>query len=419
MATMIIMPRQGQSVESCVITSWEKAVGDPVHEGDVLFSYETDKSCFDETAKVDGTLLAILHEEQDDVPCLANVAIIGEPGEDISALLNAEAGEASPAKAPETPETVSAPCPAPVASQEPAAANGGAAVSPRARITAQKLHVDPAAVCPSGPHGRVIERDIIRAGSTAISADAAPAQSAPVLASAGPAEDFHDEKVSHMRQIIARSMCDSLSNMAQLTHHSSFDATAMMDYRKVLKASGNEALARITYNDILLFAVSRVLKQHPALNAHWLEGQNTIRIFRHVHLGMAVDTPRGLLVVTIRNADTKSLLEISEEAKTLAAEAQNGSINPDKLSGASFTVSNLGALGVEMFTPIINPPQTGILGVDCIIDRVRSTDGAIEVYPAMGISLTYDHRALDGAPASRFLRDLKNAMEHITALLAE
>lgn len=123
--------------------------------------------------------------------------------------------------------------------------------------------------------------------------------------------------------------------------------------------------------------------------------------------------------MTIRNADTKSLLEISEESKALAAEAQSGSINPDKLTGASFTVSNLGALGIEMFTPDINPPQTGILGVDCIVDRVRNVDGAVQVYPAMGISLTYDHRAMDGAPASRFLRDLKNAMEHITAILAE
>ncbi len=416
MATMIIMPRQGQSVESCVITAWEKAVGDPVHEGDVLFSYETDKASFEETAKVDGTLLAILHGEQDDVPCLANVAVIGEPGEDISALLNAEGSEGSAAK---PSEPVSVPCAAPAASAEPAAAGSAAAVSPRARAAAQKLHVDPAAVAPSGPHGRVIEQDIIRAGSAAISPAAAPAESAPLTASPEPAEDFHDEKVSHMRQIIARSMCESLSNMAQLTHHTSFDATAMMDYRKVLKASGNEALARITYNDLLLFVVSRVLKQHPALNAHWLEGQNTMRLFHHVHLGMAVDTPRGLLVVTIRNADTKSLLEISEESKALAAEAQSGSINPDKLTGASFTVSNLGALGIEMFTPVINPPQTGILGVDCIVDRVRNVDGAVQVYPAMGISLTYDHRAMDGAPASRFLRDLKNAMEHITAILAE
>lgn len=420
MATMIIMPRQGQSVESCLITGWEKAVGDTVHEGDTLFTYETDKACFEETAKVSGTLLAILHEEQDDVPCLANVAIIGEPGEDISALLTESKGRHSADSAQATQKVSVA---APLPTERPANATEASAISPRARTASQRLHVNVSAVTPSGPHGRIIERDIICAGNNALCEKDDPVQHAsvtvPTDSSVETKPDYHDEKVSRMRQLIAHSMTESLSNMAQLTHHSSFDATAMIEYRKVLKASENEAIARITYNDILLFAVSRILKNHPLLNAHWLDGQNAIRIFHHVHLGMAVDTPRGLLVVTIRNADTKSLLEISKEAKALAAEAQNGSINPDKLAGATFTLSNLGALGIEMFTPIINPPQTGILGVDCLIDRVRSSNGEIEIYPAMGISLTYDHRALDGAPASKFLRDLKNAMEHITALLAE
>ncbi|MBR1780038.1 MAG: 2-oxo acid dehydrogenase subunit E2, partial [Oscillospiraceae bacterium] len=186
-----------------------------------------------------------------------------------------------------------------------------------------------------------------------------------------------------------------------------------------LKAAASMDLPNITYNDIILYAVSRVLKHHPSLNAHWLNENECIRYFDHVHLGMAVDTPRGLLVPTIFNADTKSLAEISKEAKELAAAAQNGSIAPDLLTGASFTVSNLGSLDIEMFTPVINPPQTGILGVDCMVDRVRVTDGQISVYSAMGISLTYDHRALDGAPASRFLKDLKTSLEHFEALLAE
>lgn len=206
--------------------------------------------------------------------------------------------------------------------------------------------------------------------------------------------------------------------MAQLTHNSSFDATNMITLRNQLKASAETmGLPKITYNDILMYAVSRVLKNHPDLNAHYLG--DTMRYFDHVHLGMAVDTPRGLLVVTIFNADTKSLSEIAVECKKLAAEAQSGSINPDFLTGASFTVSNLGSFGVESFTPVINPPQTGILGVDCIIERVKKVDGVIDVYPAMGISLTYDHRALDGAPASRFLQELARTMENIQALLCK
>ncbi|NLG58241.1 MAG: 2-oxo acid dehydrogenase subunit E2, partial [Clostridiales bacterium] len=168
---------------------------------------------------------------------------------------------------------------------------------------------------------------------------------------------------------------------------------------------------------MILFAVSRVLKRHPDLNAHHMG--DTMRLFRHVHLGIAVDTPRGLLVPTLFDADTKSLAQISREAKQVGKDAQGGSINPDILSAGSFTVSNLGALGIEMFTPIINPPQVGILGVNCAVDRVRVVDGQITAYPAMGLSLTYDHRAVDGAPASRFLKDLVGALENIGILLAD
>lgn len=438
MANVVIMPRQGQSVESCVITAWEKQVGDQVHTGDVLFTYETDKASFEEEAKVDGTLLAVFFQEQDDVPCLTEVAVIGEPGEDISAF-GPKADGAAPAvpAAPAAAEGVATAAAAAPAAQAAVPAGVVTGVSPRARAAAERLRVDLAGVTPTGPHGRVLERDVLAAGKST----AAALQSGSTAGIAGdglggrvtladmqtpvPAEpaapaqepDYHDEKISHMRKIIANSMHSSLATMAQLTHHSSFDATNIIAYRKQLKAAQSMELPNITYNDIVLYAVSRVLKGHPVLNAHWLDG--SIRYFHHVHLGMAVDTPRGLLVPTIFNADTKSLAQIAREAKELAAAAQSGSISPDLLSGATFTVSNLGTLDIEMFTPVINPPQTGILGVDCMVDRVRMVDGQITVYPAMGLSLTYDHRAMDGAPASRFLKELKTGLENFTALLAE
>ncbi|MCL1796588.1 MAG: 2-oxo acid dehydrogenase subunit E2, partial [Clostridia bacterium] len=184
------------------------------------------------------------------------------------------------------------------------------------------------------------------------------------------------------------------------------------------KTSGNAfGMADVTLGDLVLFAVSRTLTQpeHAHLNAHFLG--HSIRCFRRVHLGFAVDTPRGLMVPTIRDASIKSLLEISTEVKSLAAMCQTGTVDPDRLTGASFTVSNLGAFEVEHFTPVINPPQTGILGVGTIQQRVREKDGSIQIYPAMTLSLTYDHRALDGAPASRFLRDLKHGLENIELLL--
>ncbi len=213
-------------------------------------------------------------------------------------------------------------------------------------------------------------------------------------------------------------MQESLSTMAQLTHNSSFDATRLLALRARFKAAPAElGLNGITVNDLILFAVSRVLGRHPDLNAHFLGDR--IRLFDRVHLGMAVDTPRGLMVPSLFDADTKSLLGISGDAKDLISAAQSGGINPDLLTGGTFTVSNLGTLGIESFTPIINPPQVAILGVDCVIERVRTVNGQITAYPAMGLSLTYDHRAVDGAPASRFLRDLCAALEHIDVLLAD
>lgn len=427
MATAVIMPRQGQSVESCIIGEWFKKVGDPVQEGDILFSYETDKSSFEEPAKQAGTLLAIFYGADDDVPCLTTVGVIGEPGESYAEFAPDQAAGTAEAPGMEAP---AAKAPAAAAVAAPAVQAEGSAlrgVSPRARNAAERLHVDPAQAQPTGPNGRVIERDIkalaqaSRTGTglggrvTVADQAAAPAaQAAPAVQGAD--TEYQDVKLPNIRKVIAKSMFQSLSTMAQLTHTTSFDATCIMNFRKGLKAAPEQLqVPNITLNDIILFAASRVLPKHPDLNAHFLEDK--MRYFRHVNLGIAVDTPRGLMVPTLMRAEEKSLKQIAAEAKALAAACQDGSINPDLLQGASFTVSNLGTLGIEHFTPVINPPQTGILGVDCIVERVRTVDGQITVYPAMGLSLTYDHRALDGAPASRFLQDMRAALENFQALL--
>ena len=427
MATAVIMPRQGQSVESCIIGEWFKKVGDPVQEGDILFSYETDKSSFEEPAKQAGTLLAIFYGADDDVPCLTTVGVIGEPGESYAEFAPDQAAGTAEAPGMEAP---AAKAPAAAAVAAPAVQAEGSAlrgVSPRARNAAERLHVDPAQAQPTGPNGRVIERDIKALaqasrtgtglggrGTVADQAAAPAAQAAPAVQGAD--TEYQDVKLPNIRKVIAKSMFQSLSTMAQLTHTTSFDATCIMNFRKGLKAAPEQLqVPNITLNDIILFAASRVLPKHPDLNAHFLEDK--MRYFRHVNLGIAVDTPRGLMVPTLMRAEEKSLKEIAAEAKALAAACQDGSINPDLLQGASFTVSNLGTLGIEHFTPVINPPQTGILGVDCIVERVRTVDGQIAVYPAMGLSLTYDHRALDGAPASRFLQDMRAALENFQALL--
>jgi len=408
MANAVLMPKAGITVESCIIGKWLKQVGDPVKMGDILFEYETDKAVFECESTAEGELLEIFFQDGDEVPCLVNVCAVGAKGEDCSTL---RPEGSAPAAAPEAVPAAAPAAPVAAAAATPASASADAAISPRARKLAESAGVDTACAAGTGPNGRIIERDVRRLMEQGVPA-AAPA------AAVSPAAEYEDVTFSGIRKVISKSMMASLQGSAQLTHHFSFDASIIRDYRAQMKAAGGD-YAGVTLGDMVLFAVSRTLLNHPDMNAHMLDA-NTIRRFNVVHLGVAVDTPRGLLVPVIRNADTKSLVQISKEVKELAAQAASGSISPDKMSGATFTVSNLGSFDVEMFTPILNPPQTGIIGVCKMTDRVRRTkDGGIDVYPAMGLSLTYDHRAVDGAPASRFMQEVCRKLEQFTALLAD
>lgn len=432
MATLVIMPRQGQSVESCVITEWKKKKGDAVAVKDILFSYETDKSSFDEEAAVAGTLLETFAEDGDDVPCLNPVCIIGEPGEDISALI-AEAkkqiggDEPAPETKPEakaaaipvaTPALTAAPAAAPAATE----ADGFIRISPRARHLAERTGADISKAEPTGPMGRIIERDInaLLDRGIYVGASAAEKPTAAAAAAASPEVEYEDVKLPNIRKVIAKSMHASLSSMAQLTLNASFDATKIMSLRAAFKAKG-EALGmnNVTLNDMVLYAAAKTLRGHRDLNANYLDDKDIMRYFTHVNLGVAVDTPRGLLVPTVFAADTLSLNELSAQTKTLISEAKAGTISPDKLRGGSFTVTNLGSMGIESFTPVVNPPQTGILGVGTITRRVKTVDGQDVFYDAMGLSLTFDHRALDGAPAARFLRELCLGLENFGLLMAK
>lgn len=463
MATPVIMPRQGQSVESCIITKWHKQKGDQVAVGDILFSYETDKASFEEESKVSGVMLDIFFEEGDDVPCLTNVCVIGNPGESTA--------EFNPDKSNNAPEeTVSGEIPntqveipgkaypdgnVPVIQSFTEATATGAMVkiSPRARALAEKSGIDYRYATPSGPYGRIIEQDIIALKKAGV-AFTAPAMAENYKGVAGniPAgtglggrittsdlkpskfeaiqpgvpnvsgttsdESLYEEvKITNIRKVIAKTMHFSLSSTAQLTLNTSFDASDILEFRKKLKSNQERlGLENITINDIIIYAVSRTLLNHRALNAHFLDDR--MLYFKNVNLGVAVDTERGLMVPTIFNANQKSLNQISKEVKQLVKDCQTGTINPDLLKGGSFTITNLGTLDIESFTPILNPPQTGILGVNAIVQRVKEVDGDYQFYPSMGLSLTFDHRAIDGAPAARFLKELKNNLENFSVMLA-
>ena len=441
MATIVVMPQLGNSVESCIIVEWMIAEGDTVSVDQTLASIETDKSTMEVPSTAEGTVLKLLWEEGDEVPVKDPLIIVGEPGEDISGLV--PGGDAAPAEADAPAEQAAA---APEAAA-PAFATERAtgAVSPRARALAASNGVDASAIAEgSGPHGRVIERDVaaaIAAGPVLTSAARAAgvsaaegtgiggrvsvadagrtAEAAPAAAVAAPAAaaDFPGASTSAplkgVRKVVAKRMMESLTSTAQLTLNTTANAAGILAMRKKVK-NADEALGlnKITLNDLVCFAVSRTLLKYPVFNAHLEDG--VLTEFEQVHLGFACDTPRGLLVPVIRSAQSLGLKAFSDEAKRLAGGAIDGSLSPDFLSGGTFTVSNIGSFGIETFTPVINLPQTAILGVGAITPRPTvAADGTIGVEQRINLSLTIDHQVIDGADGARFLRDLVAAIENI------
>ncbi len=434
-ATAVIMPRQGQSVESCIITEFHKKVGDTVAIGDVLFEYETDKASFQEEAQVEGTVLAVFAEDGDEIPVLENVMLIGAEGDSIEGFAGAAASDVAVAEEAPKAEAKAA---APVAAPKATSGKSTGFISPRAKKLADKEGVDTSELAGSGPNGRIIERDIQAAAAaqpkvTPLAKKVAASEALPIAekgsglggavkandltAPVNPVygEDSVVEKLPNIRKLIAKAMHASLQNSAQLTHHLGADARQLMAMRKKVKAALADGYQHnLTLNDMICYAVIQTLKKYPNVNAHFLG--DSVRKFNKVHLGLAVDTERGLMVPTIKNADDLSIQGLSSQMKQLANACKTGSIDPELLNseGASFTVSNLGNYGVEMFTPVINLPQVGILGVNTIVPRAKDLgDGVYGFVPYLGLSLTYDHQALDGGEATRFVKDVANAIESL------
>lgn len=428
MAVPVLMPRQGQSVESCILGQWYKSVGETVSEGDILFSYETDKASFEEEAKAEGILLATFFDEGDEVPVLVNVAVIGEKGESFEAFNpNAEAVESNAAasnevsEAEETPKVIEF-------EVEDESPYKRIRISPLAKNMAEKLGVSVQSLKGTGPYGRIIARDvesaekIVEKPVTHPQVEKTPKMEAPKksVAPAMVLESGHDfvvKSIPNIRKLIATAMHQSLQNSAQLTHHMSADARQLMKLRKKFKQqlADGEIKQNITINDLVCFATIRALEKFPQVNTHY--HGDKMKWFKKVHLGLAVDTDRGLMVPALQNADDLSITGLSSQLKQLSVAARSGSVNPDLLNpaAATFTVSNLGNYGVEMFTPVINVPQTAILGVCAIVPRPKEIEeGVYGFVPMIGLSLTYDHQALDGGEATLFLAEIRNQIENLT-----
>ena len=428
MAIPVLMPRQGQSVESCIMGQWYKSVGEEVSEGDLLFSYETDKASFEEEAKADGILLAVFFEEGDEVPVLTNVAVIGKEGENTDEFAPGTEGAAAvKSDEPEQEKKDEESSKVIEFDVEEADEERRIRISPLAKNMAEKMGVNVQMLKGSGPRGRIIARDVEVAAQTADEVVAKPkaATPEPVQPAVKPAApkvlqtgvDFEVKSIPNIRKLIASAMHQSLQNSAQLTHHLSADARQILKLRKKYKkeyADGNVS-QNVTINDLVCFAVIRALEKFPQVNTHYLGDK--MKWFKKVHLGLAVDTERGLMVPALQNADDLSITGLSYQLQQLATQARNGNVNPDLLSpeAATFTVSNLGNYGVEIFTPVINLPQTAILGVCTIIPRPQQIeDGVYAFVPMIGLSLTYDHQALDGGEATRFLAEIKDQIENLS-----
>jgi pyruvate dehydrogenase E2 component (dihydrolipoamide acetyltransferase) len=434
MALVVILPKQGQSVESCIITEIKKKKGDSVKKGEILFSYETDKASFEEESPTDGVVLECFYNDGDEVPVLLDMMVIGQPGDDYAGLLQGGSPAATESQEPRTKNQDAEPAKV-VETNQPI--NQSTFISPRAKNLAEKEALNASELAGTGPKGRVIEKDVLVAlesrpkltplakkiaseegiqpqgtgsglAGTAKSTDLA----APVNAIYG--VDYEDKKLSNMRKLIAKAMHSSLQNSAQLTHHLGADARNIQNLRKKAKKAfeAGTLSANLTINDFVCFAVVKALKKFPNANSHFLG--ESMRLFNKVHLGLAVDTERGLMVPAVRNADDLSIIGLANQLKEVANSCKKGAISPELLSSeaATFTVSNLGAYGVEMFTPVINLPQAAILGVNTIVLRPKDLgDGVYGFVPYIGLSLTYDHRALDGGEATRFLKQIAIEIE--------
>lgn len=462
MAETVLLPKQGNSVESCIILEWKKQEGETVSQGDTICEVETDKATFEVESTAGGVLRKQLVSEGDDVAVLSPIAVVGEAEEDISALTaEISSGEAateaddsvesgagseddSASRSPAPAEPQGGPPPS-----APAGAGAAEAVSPRARMRAEEKGIDPTGLTGSGPGGRVIERDVLAAAeargpvtsaakevlarsaaggrlsaaqAAAISAapsanreNGAPGEAAAERATAYPGP-YEETPVRSVRKVIAERMRASLQETAQLTLHRRADARALLAYRKRLKESDDEALRGISINDLIMYAVSRGLTEFPPMNSHFLG--ETIRTFTEVHLGFAVDTDRGLMVPTVTSAQSRSLKGLSQEAKRLAGLAVEGKAGADELREGTFTVTNLGALGVDYFTPVLNPPQVGILGVGGITPYPASIKEPDTFIPQIALSLTIDHQGVDGAPGARFLDRVCGMLSQIDLVLA-
>jgi pyruvate dehydrogenase E2 component (dihydrolipoamide acetyltransferase) len=424
----VIMPRLSDTMEEGTLAVWLKQPGDQVQRGDVLAEIETDKATMELEAFEEGVLQQILVQEGETVPIGQPIALIGADGAAAPAAAAAPTPAEQASRIETTPEVETPAAAAPATPAPPAAAETHVKASPMARAIARDQGIDLATVSGSGPGGRVVKADVeaLVAGDGGRAAPAAvpaapptaapPAAAPPPAAPPSAAADVEEVPLTNMRKTVARRLVESMQSAPHFYLTIKVDADALL----ALRAELNQRLAadgtKLSVNDLLVKACAVALRAHPEINVSWA-GDKILRHLR-VHVGVAVAVDGGLIVPVLRDADQKSVSQLSREAKELIGRARVGKLRPDEYTGGTFTISNLGMFGIDQFTAVINPPEAAILAVGATGAEPVVHDGQLATRALMKLTMSIDHRAVDGATGARFLADLKAILEEPLRILA-
>ena len=419
MATNVHMEALSPTMEEGQVVKWHKAEGDSVSQGEVLADIETDKATMELVARGKGILRRILTAEGQSAPVGEVIAVIGQEGEDIGALVGAGAApeQAAPEQAGEEPreeeaEEAAPPAAAALRTAPPATANGGRVkASPLARRLAAEAGLELSRLQGSGPGGRIVKRDVEEAAERT----PAPARLGVPAPGAPTEEDYEEIPLSQMRKTIARRLAESIGPVPHYFLTIDLDMDRARQARARINALLDERGEKVSMNDLIIRAVAGALRQHPAVNSAW--HGDRIRRWRRVHVGVAVAVEEGLITPVIRDADRKGVAEIASEVRELAGRARAKKLKPEEYTGATFSVSNLGMVGIHEFTAVINPPEAGILAVGQVEEHPVVMNGQVVVRPRMRVTMSCDHRVIDGATGARFLQTLKAMLEEPAAIL--
>ena len=415
MVTKVHMEALSPTMEEGQLVQWLKSEGDEISSGDILAEIETDKATMELVARGDGMLRKIFLDAGGVSVVGAVIAVIAAADEDISDIEGSSDGNGTQQALPEESSTGTEP----VAPEEPEAATtpaitadtqgtGSVKASPLARRLATEMGVDLLTIKGSGPGGRVVKRDL-EGAKTAVSKAAATTTWTPEE------NEYEDLPTSQMRKSIAKRLVTSIGPVPTFYLTVEVDMNRVIGARESMNNMLEEDGYRISVNDIVLKAVAAALRQHPNCNAQWHD--SFVRRFNAIHLGVAVAIDEGLITPVIRNAHAKGIMQIAAEVRELAGRARTKKLMPDEYTGSTFSVSNLGMFGIQEFTAIINPPEAGILAVGGIEETPLVVNGEVKVCPRMRITMSCDHRVIDGAQGARFLATLKSMLEEPTAIL--